>query len=196
MMKKINIYLLLASIFFISFATTCPQQDVSCERETLYVDFEVVKIKVQPNNNLTVNDTIWLSLEVPNKIKDINGKYHTLNLENGFRIENNISTEIKNNFNEYSSVNFGSFFIQKHGEINTSNGTIHSKLLYDTNSNSLKYNFGLILKEKGTYKFNTGNIYNLQNGIYEDCPKYSYNFNVHFENGTINNKQIYLFTVN
>ncbi|CAA0141609.1 hypothetical protein [Tenacibaculum maritimum] len=196
-MKKIHTYFLLCSIALISFATSCPQEPF-CDNQTAIVTTESIAIKVTSNTNLSQNDTIWLSLEIPNTLKDINGAVHNIEINANSSIFPYIRTQLKNDFDTFSDINFGTHTVSTFGTVQTYDGNINLGLEYKKDSNSLYCKAGLILKEKGIYKINVGSFYPISMNYkeYVDCPKKTYNIPLTFNTQQNTNHQEYTFTVN
>ncbi|WP_397446601.1 hypothetical protein [Polaribacter sp. R77954] len=191
MTKKLYIYLILTSIFFVLTAFQC-EEEVACSTTKSYTT-EKTPIKVKKPTNLKINDTLWISLSVNENLKDINGNNIILKIDDVEELSHYFQTELKNNFNEFNELNFGVFYVDRTGKLNTFRGGVTSGFVFDDTLKSYNYNFGLILKEKGTYKITSSNLF--FNDYGGDCPDFFYEIPVFFENADLENNQIYTFTV-
>jgi hypothetical protein len=190
-MKKIYYYFLLTSIFFIFSATTCYNNP--CENETNRFYTEKVPVKIDNLTNLKVNDTIWISLSVKNQLKDSEGNIINFKIDETYQMKHYFTAEVEINAIRYEGFDFDDSYIEKTGTVTTAYGDISSTVIYDQNTEFYSSNFGLIFKEKGTYRFSTGSLYSEENT--DGCPEFSFTIPLFYENGTLENEQTIIFTV-
>lgn len=188
-MKK-NTYLTLISAFYILFFFSCSESE-NCESNAEKVDFVASAIELNNTTNTQVNDTLWVSLKIPNKLNDIEGNVHTLTSKDILHLPNRIF--IKKNNSTYDPLKFIEI-IQDFGEIQIDEGLLTLISNYDNSSGSFKYKIGLVISERGTYQLSindTGLI------LGEDkCGLSYFSFALYFKNTDPANNQIYIFTVN
>ena len=87
------------------------------------------------------------------------------------------------------------FLIEKKGTISTSNGSILTRFVFDSAANAYQYNFGVILKDSGNYRFSIYNFYANSSIKNRDCTEFSYEIPLFFDDGIQEKTQIYNFTV-
>lgn len=192
MTKRTYSYLFFTFLFFMLTAFQCEGEDL-CKTTTAYTT-EKIPIKVEKPRNPKVNDTIWVSILINENLKDINGNNITLKIDAIEELNHHFQTSLKNNFNEFNELNFGVFYVKKEGSINTYRGGLNSSFVFDNNLKAYIYDFGLILKEKGTYKIEPSTLY-FNDFSSEDCPDFFYEIPVFFENKSEENGQVYTLTV-
>lgn len=190
---KKNSTVIILCLFFVLTSFQC-EDDFLCD-DTEYIVTQDVSIQIERTSNIIVNDTLWVSLTLNKEITDNQGNNINLDLDDTFGLDDTITTEFKNNFDEYSSLNFGSFILEDKGEIKTDNGIIFTRFTFDNNANAYLYRFGLILKDKGNYRLNVDNFYS-NSPIRENCSNFSYEIPIFFDDGQQEKTQTYTFTVN
>lgn len=176
-MKKIHSYIILVSIFLLSFAFTCEEKCLGNSSFNISKDKYFIKTS---NTTFNQNDTLWLQSKIPVKIKNLDGFTHEIKT-NGFY--HNISTKIKTNFNTYSYIDFGNFIIPSIGNsYNSTQGILSNYIKKDAH---FEFKFGLILKQKGSYKLETEDKIQIYgNEVTDGCDTGGYHIPLEFDNNT------------
>ncbi|RCS26804.1 hypothetical protein DUT90_06660 [Polaribacter sp. WD7] len=193
-LKSKTTKIVLICLFFIITSFQC-EDIINCENETSFITTEDNFIKITRKTDLFTNDTIWISLDLKKEQNDNMGNFVSLELDDIYGFDDVIITEFKNNFDAYNSLNFGSFLIEKKGTISTSNGSILTRFVFDSAANAYQYNFGVILKDSGNYRFSIYNFYANSSIKNRDCTEFSYEIPLFFDDGIQEKTQIYNFTV-
>lgn len=149
----------LTSLIFLCAGMCCPPED-----DTPYVSYDFNTpglITVEGDSNKFIqNDTLWVNIDVPRKLLNVNKEEFDI-----FELTGNTG-EATANFNLYLANNFEnpSPVILSENEIISDVGAIEYR--YNLNATAvetdgiLKSRFGIILKEKGSYFFSSGYLPN------------------------------------